>query len=192
LFFTFFWGFFTGVNAIGGHELLHKKEFFNKWAGNWCYAKFMYSHYMDDHILGHHKNVATPKDPASAIRGENIYQFVKRSSFGTFSVSWNREFKRIEKKFGTKTTLLHKFAYNKMSYYAIFNIALLTSIYLILGPTSLMYQMIYMFWGAWYLEVINYIEHYGLLRKKDENGIYESINKMHSWNSLSTHGLFRL
>jgi alkane 1-monooxygenase len=55
-----------------------------------------------------------------------------------------------------------------------------------------MYQMIYMLWGTWYLEVVNYIEHYGLLRKKDENGIYESINKMHSWNSLSTTGLFRL
>ena len=79
-----------------------------------------------------------------------------------------------------------------MSFYAVFNILLLSSIYLILGPTSLMYQMIYMLWGTWYLEVVNYIEHYGLLRKKDENGIYESINKMHSWNSLSTTGLFRL
>jgi alkane 1-monooxygenase len=46
--------------------------------------------------------------------------------------------------------------------------------------------------GAFFLELINYIEHYGLLRQKDENGIYESINKMHSWNSLSSPVLFRI
>ena len=73
-----------------------------------------------------------------------------------------------------------------------FNISLLTSIYLILGLNSLKYQMVYMLWGVWYLEVINYIEHYGLMRRKDENGIYESINKNHSWNSLSSPCLFRI
>lgn len=39
---------------------------------------------------------------------------------------------------------------------------------------------------------MNYIEHYGMLRKKDENGIYESIGKMHSWNSMSGAVLVRL
>jgi len=46
--------------------------------------------------------------------------------------------------------------------------------------------------GMFFLELINYIEHYGLQRKKDENGIYESITKMHSWNSLSSPVLFRI
>ena len=52
--------------------------------------------------------------------------------------------------------------------------------------------MCYTFWGIFFLELINYIEHYGLEREKDENGIYESITKMHSWNSLSSPVLFRL
>jgi len=39
--------------------------------------------------------------------------------------------------------------------------------------------------GLYWLETVNYIEHYGILRKKDENGVDESINKMHCWNSLS-------
>lgn len=52
--------------------------------------------------------------------------------------------------------------------------------------------MIYTFWGLFFLELINYIEHYGIERKKDENGIYESISKMHSWNSYSSPVLFRL
>mmetsp|Transcript_1064 Transcript_1064/g.1190 ORF Transcript_1064/g.1190 Transcript_1064/m.1190 type:complete len:169 (+) Transcript_1064:377-883(+) len=44
-------------------------------------------------------------------------------------------------------------------------------------------------------ETINYIEHYGLQRSKDENGIYESINVMHSWNSpqrYTNYILFKL
>ena len=52
--------------------------------------------------------------------------------------------------------------------------------------------MFYTIWGVFFLELINYIEHYGIERKKDENGIYESISKMHSWNSYSSPVLFRL
>jgi alkane 1-monooxygenase len=76
-------------------------------------------------------------------------------------------------------------------YFAL-HVAILSLIYVFLGPTSLKYQLVYSMWGVWYLELINYIEHYGLLREKDENGIYESINKMHSWNSTSSPALFRI
>ena len=191
-FFTFFWGFFTGLNAICGHELLHKRELINKICGNWGYAKFMYSHYLDDHIVGHHKHVATHKDPATAIKNESIYCFMIRSCYGTFAVSWDREFRRLRKKYGSNSSYCLLILNNKMFWLLAFNISLLTSIYLILGFSSLKYQMVYMLWGVWYLEVINYIEHYGLMRKKDENGIYESINKNHSWNSLSSPCLFRI
>ena len=49
--------------------------------------------------------------------------------------------------------------------------------------------------GIFIQESINYVEHYGLQRKKDKNGIYESINIMHSWNSpqrYSNYILFKL
>jgi alkane 1-monooxygenase len=64
--FSFTWGYFNGLNAVNGHELLHKKEWFNKALGTWSYTKFMYSHFLDEHIKGHHKNVATPEDPATS------------------------------------------------------------------------------------------------------------------------------
>jgi len=41
-------------------------------------------------------------------------------------------------------------------------------------------------------EIVNYIEHYGMQRKKDENGVFESVNKMHSWNQLSGAIIVRL
>ena len=79
-----------------------------------------------------------------------------------------------------------------MTMYFAIHVTLLTTIYLVLGWSSLKYQLVYTFWGVWYLEVINYIEHYGIQREKDENGIYESIGKMHSWNSISSTLLFRI
>ena len=37
--------------------------------------------------------------------------------------------------------------------------------------------------GIILLETVNYIEHYGLLRKKNEHGRYEAVRHHHSWNS---------
>lgn len=62
-----------------GHELLHKKEKINKVLGTWSYTKFMYSHFLDEHIQGHHKAIATLEDPATARKNETIYAFIFRS-----------------------------------------------------------------------------------------------------------------
>lgn len=69
---------------------------------------------------------------------------------------------------------------------------IITTIYFVLGWGAVKYQMVYTLWGTVYLEAINYLEHYGLRRNKDDQGIYESINNMHSWNSDASPALFRL
>jgi alkane 1-monooxygenase len=51
---------------------------------------------------------------------------------------------------------------------------------------------VYSIVGVFFIELINYTEHYGLLRQKDARGIYEPINQMHSWNAASSHLLFRI
>lgn len=66
------------------------------------------------------------------------------------------------------------------------------SIYMVFGWKGLMHQLVYAVVGAWYLEMINYIEHYGLLRSQDSSGVYESINRYHSWNATSYPMLFRI
>jgi len=58
--FTFLWGFFTGLGAICGHELTHKKGPMNKAIGTWAFTKFFYTHFLDDHMAGHHKYIGTP------------------------------------------------------------------------------------------------------------------------------------
>lgn len=65
-------------------------------------------------------------------------------------------------------------------------------IYETLGLASLKFQFVYTFWGIFFLDLANYFEHYGLVRKKDKNGIYESISRYHSWNHISTALYFRL
>jgi len=185
------WGYFCGLNAIGGHELLHKRETMNKLAGTWAYTKFMYSHFLDEHLQGHHKNVSTLEDPATARKNESLWAFIPRSVIGGHLNTWNREVKRIKKEFGDDVALTIMLFNNKMVTYFIIHASICGTIFFFLGWSSLKYQFYYTCMGMFFLELINYIEHYGLLRQKDENGIYESINKVHSWNSLSSPILFK-
>lgn len=190
--FSFIWGVMGGLNAIGGHELLHKKEPYNKYMGQWAYTKFCYSHFLDEHIKGHHKRVATPEDPATSRKNENPYLFVLRSAFGSHVSVWNMESERVKKIHGENVPFALMLFNNKMTWYFIGHTSMLALIYWIFGWESLKYQFVVIAWGIWFLETINYLEHYGLLRLKDKNGIYESVNKFHSWNSLSSGALFRL
>ena len=79
-----------------------------------------------------------------------------------------------------------------MTFYFMIHLSLLVLIYETLGLASLKFQFLYAFWGIFFLDLANYFEHYGLVRKKDKNGIYESINRYHSWNHVSTALYFRL
>lgn len=93
--FVFQWSYFTGMNAVGGHELLHKREWYNKALGTWTYTKFFYSHFILEHLQGHHKAVSTLEDPATARKNESLYSFWLRTIYGSHTLTWNRETKRI-------------------------------------------------------------------------------------------------
>ena len=64
--FAFVWGYSCGIGALGGHELIHKKEGIHKFFGTYQFGKFFYSHFLLEHISGHHKNIATKEDPATS------------------------------------------------------------------------------------------------------------------------------
>jgi len=77
--FVFVWGYMAGVNGLAGHELIHKREAFDKMLGMSTFTKIFYSHFLLEHGSGHHRNVATPEDAATARHGENFYSFAIRS-----------------------------------------------------------------------------------------------------------------
>ena len=79
-----------------------------------------------------------------------------------------------------------------MTWFIILHVALLAIIYAIFGAKAVIFQLGYAGVGIFFIELINYTEHYGLLRKKDARGIYEPIGKNHSWNAASSHLLFRI
>jgi alkane 1-monooxygenase len=70
----------AGVNGLAGHELIHKRETFDKALGMSTFSKIFYSHFLLEHGSGHHRNVATPEDAATARLGENFYSFAIRSA----------------------------------------------------------------------------------------------------------------
>lgn len=79
-----------------------------------------------------------------------------------------------------------------MTMYFVIHCTIFLTVYAVFGWQSVKYQIVYTISGQFLFEMINYIEHYGLLRRKDENGIYESITKYHSWNARSSPVFFRL
>ena len=84
-------GTLCAIQSIAGHELFHRREWYHKMMGRWAFTIFLYSHFFDDHIYGHHKNVGTPEDAATAREGESLYHFIIRSVLGSHVNTWNRE-----------------------------------------------------------------------------------------------------
>jgi len=76
--------------------------------------------------------------------------------------------------------------------YWVLHSVMLAGIYKLFGFKGLMFQLNFAFQGAFWLETINFLEHYGIRRFKDENEIFESIGYQHSWNSVSSPFAFRL
>lgn len=171
-----------GINAA--HELGHRHTWYEQWMSKVLLLSTLYMHFFIEHNRGHHKNVSTDEDPASARYGEWIYTFYFRTITGSWLSAWNMESERLKKK-GIHTWSMQ----NEMLRYQFIQISLIVLIYLMWGMWPLLCFLGASLIGVLLLETVNYIEHYGLQRKKI-NGKYERTLPEHSWNS--NHPLGRL
>lgn len=172
-------GLMCGVFGINiGHELGHRTNRKEKLLGEIALLTSLETHFLPFHNSGHHYNVATPEDPATARRGEWVYTFWFRSQVGSYFQAWQMEINRM-KKIGQRWWALS----NKMIGYTLAQLALLVLILLVFGVEVLLAFLFAATIGILLLETVNYIEHYGLLRRKKENGRYERVLPKHSWNS---------
>lgn len=169
------------VNGIGintAHELGHKRESVERWLAKIALAPVAYGHFYVEHNRGHHVRVATPEDPASARLGESFWAFLPRTMIGSLRSAWELERRRLERE-GRAAVSLHSDILQAWGMSALMFAALV----LWLGWSVLPFLLLQAFYGASLLEVVNYIEHYGLRRQKDASGRYERCTPAHSWNS---------
>ena len=180
----------SGIAIAVAHELGHKKEKLERWLAKISLAQTFYGHFFIEHNRGHHVRVSTPEDPASSRMGENFYEFWPRTVFGSLRSAWRLESARFERlgksKWSIKNDLLNAW---------LMSIVLFAAVILIFGVEILPFVAIQAFFGFSLLEVVNYVEHYGLGRQRSDDGRYERVRPAHSWNSNNTWsnvGLYHL
>lgn len=172
-------GLMCGVIGINiGHELGHRNNRLDEFLGELLLLTALNTHFLPYHNGGHHYNVATPNDAATARKNELLYIFWIRSHFTSYIQAWQLENKRLK---DSNRSWLH--VQNRMIIYTFCNILVLGSIYSFLGLYSLLCFVGAAVFGIILLETVNYIEHYALLRKKNKYGRYEKVQRTHSWNS---------
>ena len=172
-------GILLATNAINvGHELGHRKSFIERCLSKLLYLPCLYMHFYIEHNFGHHNNVATPKDPATAKFNQTVYSFWFTSVIGQYISAWRLQLQLLK----IKNSRFFSFK-NDMLYYTIFELAYLFVVYSFFGLYGLFLAVIIGILSFLFLETINYIEHYGLLRNKLPSGRYERVQSHHSWNS---------
>jgi alkane 1-monooxygenase len=172
----------AGVVGIGintAHELGHKKESVERWLAKITLAPTFYGHFYIEHNRGHHVRVATPEDPASSRLGESLYRFWPRTVFGSLKSAWEVEAKRYRRK-GTHPFHLGNDVLNAWA----MSVVLYAAIIAAFGWEVAPFIPITVVFGFSLLEVVNYLEHYGLKRQKvGPKQRYERVMPHHSWNS---------
>ena len=158
------------------HEVMHQNSKIARFIATIHQIKCLYMHFTIYHLNGHHKDVATPLDPASAEKGMSLYQFLPKCIIGSYKYAM-----RIDPK--------------TVAFYTVCYGLYLGGIYFIFDFSRVIVALIAAFGGVIFLEAINYIEHYGLRRKQLPDGTFEKVNIRHSWNAphrLSNYLLFKL
>lgn len=182
-------GVLGGVGINTAHELGHKKDALERWLSKITLAQTFYGHFYIEHNRGHHVRVATPEDPASSRMGETLWAFLPRSVWGSLRSSWELEAQRM-RRLGKSPLSIRNDVLNAW----LMSVVLWGALLAVFGWALIPFVVIQAVLGFSLLEVVNYLEHYGLLRQKvDEplarrgsntaNGRYERCTPAHSWNS---------
>jgi alkane 1-monooxygenase len=171
-------GVVSGIAINTAHELGHKRANSERWLSRVALAQTGYGHFFIEHNRGHHVRVATPEDPASSRLGESFWAFLPRTVAGSLRSAWKIESARLDRLGASHWTLRNDI----LGAWAM-TVALFAALAIAFGPVVLPYLLLQAVLGFSLLEVVNYLEHYGLLRQKREDGRYERCLPEHSWNS---------
>lgn len=176
-------GWILSVGAISGtiaitaaHELIHRPTRLEQWVGGILLSSVCYGGFKIEHVYGHHVNVSTPLDASSARYGQSVYAFVPRAVWYNVRNAWLLEARRLQRRGLPRWR-------NEFLVWIGLSMAFAVAAYLLFGVAGLLFFLAQSIVAFCELEVINYVEHYGLERHKTANGGYERVKPVHSWNS---------
>ncbi|GAA1100047.1 alkane 1-monooxygenase [Tsukamurella strandjordii] len=171
-------GLMSGFAINVAHELGHQKNPVERRLSKIATASVWYAHFHTEHSRGHHVHVATPVDAVSARFGESFYRFLGRSLIGEFRFAIEAERARLRRRrlpfFSRENDIIHGW---------LLSAALYSALTLYFGWGVLPHLICHTVIALAFLESVNYIEHYGLLRERRPDGRYERSGPQHSWNS---------
>lgn len=171
----------TVMGAIGitvAHEMIHKDPQLEQNAGGLLLAAMAYGGFKVEHVRGHHVHVSTPEDASSSRYGQSLYEFLPSAYKRNFLNAWALESQRLQRKG------MSAFSWrNELVWWYAITAGFLIGFSLAFGWLAGLFFIAQAVVAFSLLEIINYIEHYGLHRRKLDNGRYERINPTHSWNS---------
>ena len=173
----------NGINVA--HELCHRKKYFERAIGKALFLPCLYMHFYIEHNFGHHVNVGTPEDGATAKYKQNVYSFWITSVSKQYTDAWKKQIKLLKMKKARFLSIK-----NDMLWYHLFQPAYLLLILAFFSFDVFLFALLSGIISFLFLECINYIEHYGLRRFKTESGRYERVQAHHSWNS--NHNIGRI
>ncbi len=168
----------SGIAINTAHELGHKRDDLERWLSRIALAQTGYGHFYIEPTRGHHVRVATREDPASARLGENFYAFWPRTVIGSLRSAWGLEKIRLARLERSPWTIRN----DLLGAWAM-TVVLFGALIAVFGVTIVPWLLLQAVLGFSLLEVVNYLEHYGLRRERREDGRYERCRPEHSWNS---------
>ena len=197
---TWSMGILSGIGIVVAHELGHKSSRLEKRLAKALLHPTFYGHFTQEHNLGHHLMVSTPEDPASSRFRESFWRFYPRTVIGTFRKNLALERQRLART-GMGAWSLANETWRNVGFPVVLTAAAYAAGALLApeapgllglgaGPSAALVVVVQAVLGFSLLEIVNYLEHYGLERRKLPNGKYERVTPLHSWNSnhLVTNG----
>jgi alkane 1-monooxygenase len=163
--FTLSVGLITGSQGITiAHELGHKRSRLERFLSRVLLVTVSYGHFTVEHNRGHHVRVATPEDPASARFGESFWAFLPRTLWGSLRHAWELDRREVLASVGA-------------------SVLVAAALGAAFGPPAIAFFLAQSAMAVLLLEAVNYIEHYGLQRRRLPDGKYERMGERHSWDS---------
>ena len=172
-------GVVSGVLAINvAHELVHKDGALERAAGGALLCTVGYHGFKIEHVRGHHVHVATPRDASSARLGQSLWQFLPRALWHNSTNAWRLEAARLHRHDRHPWSL-----HNEMLRWTLLHLAMVAAVAVAFGAGGVAFFLAQGLFAAVSLEIINYVEHYGLERHRTADGRYERTTHLHSWNA---------